>query len=365
MTMIHEIGKDFYYDFQVNALRCWSDDSLISEPQDNCLIEDFTWWDNILVWDERIDSRAVHHVWDTNTASSLATVSDEKNRFVCATNTYYVLQSGDHCTLHVYDMTGELINTRKSKKAETFIGIYENELIIMRDELGKTTVKRYDFNSGQTELVETFSSKRLSEWFVSKNLLIFIVASSYVDANHRYDMWCYDLAQKKYLWKQYQVLNSEKKPELIISANSLPGERNVSYIEYNGKIEFAFCTSGICNNQYQRVIFNIEDGKILYNKKFMLSFHAPALGVMKRIDHTVLYFFFTPNERIVCKDKTRRIHYDYDSIIFDISEYLQMDLPYDVQKNENETVAFGDSSDQINEIIEKWNLPMPSYGNKC
>lgn len=113
------------------------------------------------------------------------------------------------------------------------------------------------------------------------------------------------------------------------------------WVEYGDKIEFCY-ESNI--NELRRIILDKNSGQIVYDKKIIGSYDIITWSLIK-IDHSVIYIFSYGNH--------------YNATIFDISEYIGgVKTAHALYEDEEETEGdvSEDQSDQINEIIRKFNI---------
>lgn len=338
-------GIDFYYDCRINAAKFWSDDTIIFEPREQCSLAQIEWVDNVLIWSGKSTGEWIKHVIDLRTLEEIGTIPDGTTGLWQAKSTKYfcyIDNKKDDCFV-IKDYCNSLhkeINGKQKWNSDyiNIYGIIDDNLILKRNvELDSYQnyyqILRYNFIEDKTEIIDTFYMPTfLMDAFTIDGRVYMVVNPSFdkYDA-HMFDLWCYDLKQNKYVWKQYKSLKCE-----FMHAGKVGEQCTISY---DNKVEFCM-ESGV--SRYRRVIVDKNSGKILSQQELEPGDSSPYKYVQK-IDHTVIYMFFGYNNG--------RDFFIY-TFTFDISE----DATGSVAKDEMYDHTFGQDTEQSREILRRMGL---------
>lgn len=280
---------DFYYDCRIGAARRWGDNQVIFEPREQCPMQNIMWKDHILIWRGKSTGEEVSHVTDLRTLKDIATfVGDEKIPFSSVISSKYFCYYDEqkHCYI-IKDYVNSFYKEYKFPSYGVSMCAIENDMLILdcfnfKDHSSYAVV--YNFIENTQEVIDSFRDNyHLNHIFaVDGKLIIVAVVKGKIGEKTGYDIWCYDLKQKKYIWKQYRAFESTTEHSVYMHFEN-------QITSYDGKAEI-FGSDEV--GYFKRFVFDLKDGTLLSQQVMDVGDEVYPYNYMLKIDHTIVYMFF-------------------------------------------------------------------------
>jgi hypothetical protein len=146
----------------------------------------------------------------------------------------------------------------------------------------------YDFVKDEWKRIDTFHrpTKLSRVYFLDGRLYLIIKPDEepVAEQKYLYDLWCYDVKQDAYVWKQFKVIQSD----WILEQLGLC--MGMKILSYDDRVEF--CIESDEYDEYKRVVVDKNDGTILTQQSMRIRNGLSTYQYVQKIDHTVLYLFF-------------------------------------------------------------------------